>query len=142
MDSELQMPGWGNVWTQPIINRVNMLATGVRTQIGVKVFGPSGKSLDQSIQDVQRISEEIAQRLRAVRGAVDVVADQATGKRYIEVDIDRAKGGAVRGQRGRHLAGRLKWPMGGGRVTKHGRGRQRFGVQLRYERSGWQDVER
>jgi len=39
MDSELQMPGWGNTWTQPIINRVNMLATGVRTQIGVKVFG-------------------------------------------------------------------------------------------------------
>jgi len=47
MDSELQMPGWGNVWTQPIINRVNMLATGVRTQIGVKVFGPTGKPLTE-----------------------------------------------------------------------------------------------
>ena len=44
MDSELQMPGWGNVWTQPIINRVNMLATGVRTPVGVKVFGPDGQA--------------------------------------------------------------------------------------------------
>ena len=57
MDSELQMPGWGNVWTQPIINRVNMLATGVRTQIGVKVFGPTGKPLPEAIADIQRVSE-------------------------------------------------------------------------------------
>ena len=46
MNSDLQMPGWGNIWTQPIINRVNMLATGVRTQIGVKIFGPVGKTLE------------------------------------------------------------------------------------------------
>ena len=39
MDSVMQMPGWGNIWTQPIINRIDMLATGVRTMIGVKVFG-------------------------------------------------------------------------------------------------------
>src|SRR5206468_2928436 len=91
MDSELQMPGWGNVWTQPIINRVNMLATGVRTQIGVKVFGPTGKPLPEAIADTQRVSEEIAQRLKQVRGAADVVADQSTGKRYVEVTLERQK---------------------------------------------------
>src|SRR5262249_13165047 len=73
MDSELQMPGWGNVWTQPIINRVNMLATGVRSQIGVKVFGPSNKNLADAIEDVQRVSNEVAQKLKTVRGAVDVL---------------------------------------------------------------------
>src|SRR5581483_8996107 len=94
MDGELQMPGWGNVWTQPIINRVNMLATGVRTQIGVKVFGPSGKPLggdEGAIADVQRISTQIAQKLKTIPGAVDVVADQAVGKRYLEISIDREK---------------------------------------------------
>src|SRR5207302_4059078 len=69
LDSELQMPGWGNVWTQPIINRVNMLATGVRTQIGVKVFGPTGKPLPEAIADIQKVSEQIAEKLRAVSGA-------------------------------------------------------------------------
>ena len=60
MDSELQMPGWGNAWTQPIINRVNMLATGVRTQIGVKVFGPTGKSIADSIAELQKVTNDIA----------------------------------------------------------------------------------
>jgi Cu(I)/Ag(I) efflux system membrane protein CusA/SilA len=95
IDSELQMPGWGNAWTQPIINRVNMLATGVRTQIGVKVFGPTGKplapgagdsNLGQSsdagaIADVQRVSQEIAAKLKTLHGAVDVVPEQSVGKR-------------------------------------------------------------
>ena len=61
---------WMNIWTQPIANRVDMLSTGVRTQIGVKVFGPTRKSLPDAIQDVQHVSEEIAQRLRTVPGAV------------------------------------------------------------------------
>jgi Cu(I)/Ag(I) efflux system membrane protein CusA/SilA len=91
MDSELQMPGWGNVWTQPIINRVNMLATGVRTQIGVKVYGPTGKSLPDAMTDIQRVSEQITVKLKTVRGAVDVTADQALGKRYVEFQIDREK---------------------------------------------------
>jgi Cu(I)/Ag(I) efflux system membrane protein CusA/SilA len=141
MDSELQMPGWGNVWTQPIINRVNMLATGVRTQIGVKVFGPSGRSLDDSIKDVQRASERIAQRLREVPGAVDVVADQATGKRYVQVEIDRAKA-ARYGVNVEDVSQAVEVAMGGGRVTSTVEGRQRFSVQLRYQRNDWQDVEK
>src|SRR6202008_4406630 len=53
MDTVVHMPGWGNIWTQPIINRVNMLATGVRTMIGVKVFG-------RDLDEIQKLSEEIA----------------------------------------------------------------------------------
>ena len=75
VDSVVRMPGWANIWTQPIINRIDMLATGVRTMIGVKVFG---KDLEQ----IQKVSDEIAGVLRKVPGAVDVVPDQIDGSSY------------------------------------------------------------
>ena len=140
MDSELQMPGWGNAWTQPIINRVNMLATGVRTQIGVKVFGPTGKSLDQSIADIQQISNDIAAKLKSVRGAVDVVPDQAVGKRYLEIHIDRNKA-ARYGVNMSDISEVVETAMGGGKITQTVEGRQRFPVRLRYAREYWQDAE-
>ena len=140
MDSELQMPGWGNAWTQPIINRVNMLSTGVRSQIGVKVFGPTGKSLDQSIADIQRISETIASKLKAIRGAVDVVPDQAMGKRYLEIHIDRERA-ARYGVNMSEISEAVETAMGGGKITQTVEGRQRFPVRLRYAREYWQDVE-
>jgi Cu(I)/Ag(I) efflux system membrane protein CusA/SilA len=140
MDSELQMPGWGNAWTQPIINRVNMLATGVRTQIGVKVFGPTGKNLEQSIADIQRISESIAAKLKTIRGAVDVVPDQAVGKRYLEIHIDREKA-ARYGVNMSDISEAVETAMGGGKITQTVEGRQRFPVRLRYARAYWQDAE-
>jgi copper/silver efflux system protein len=154
MDSELQMPGWGNAWTQPIINRVNMLATGVRTQIGVKVFGPVGKPLvrferdakngelvDQgAIADVQRVSEEIAARLKTINGAVDVIPDQAVGKRYLEITIDREKA-ARYGVNMTDLSQAVETALGGGRITTTVEGRQRFPVRLRYTRENWQSLD-
>jgi Cu(I)/Ag(I) efflux system membrane protein CusA/SilA len=141
MDSELQMPGWGNAWTQPIINRVNMLATGVRTQIGVKVFGPSNKPLNEAIDDVQKISNEIAQKLKGVRGAVDVVPDQAVGKRYLEIYIDREKA-ARYGVNMSEISEAIETAMGGQKITQTVEGRQRFPVRLRYAREYWQDADR
>ncbi len=143
MDSELQMPGWGNAWTQPIINRVNMLATGVRTQIGVKVFGPVGKPLggdNGAVADVQKVSEEIAAKLKTVRGAVDVVADQAVGKRYLEIRIDEKKARHY-GVNMAELAEAIETAVGGNRVTTTVEGRQRFPVRLRYARDYWQDAD-
>ena len=140
MDSELQMPGWGNAWTQPIINRVNMLATGVRTQIGVKVFGPTGRSLEQSIDDIQRVSNEIAAKLKTIRGAVDVVPDQAVGKRYLEIHIDRERA-ARYGVNMSEISDAVETAMGGGKVTQTVEGRQRFPVRLRYAREYWQDEQ-
>ena len=139
MDSELQMPGWGNAWTQPIINRVNMLATGVRTQIGVKVFGPTGKPLEASIADVQRVSEEIAAKLRKVRGAVDVVPDQAVGKRYVEIRVDQEKA-RYYGVNMAELAQAIEVAIGGSKVTATVEGREGFPVRIRYARDYWQDV--
>jgi len=154
IDSELQMPGWGNAWTQPIINRVNMLATGVRTQIGVKVFGPTGKPLVRfgrdpktgelvdtgAIADVQRISEAIAAKLKTINGAVDVIPDQAVGKRYLEITIDREKAARF-GVNMADLAQVVETALGGGRITTTIEGRQRFPVRLRYTRENWQNLE-
>ena len=82
MDSVVRMPGWANIWTQPIINRIDMLATGVRTMIGVKVFG-------NDLDKIQKVSEQVAEVLRQVPGAVDVFPDQSRGKGYLEITIDR-----------------------------------------------------
>ena len=84
MDSVVQMPGWANIWTQPIINRIDMLATGVRTMIGVKVFG-------NNLDEIQKVSDEVAEPAEAFRGAVDVFPDQNVGKGYLEITIDREK---------------------------------------------------
>jgi Cu(I)/Ag(I) efflux system membrane protein CusA/SilA len=140
MDSELQMPGWGNIWTQPIINRVNMLATGVRTQIGVKVFGPTGKPLSEALADIQRVSQEIAVKLRSINGAVDVQPDQNVGKRYVEVHIDRGKASRY-GVNVADIGEAIEIAMGGGKVTTTVEGRQRFPVRVRYARDYWQDLE-
>jgi Cu(I)/Ag(I) efflux system membrane protein CusA/SilA len=158
MDGELQMPGWGNTWTQPIQNRVNMLSTGVRTQIGVKVFGPitagegsgfrgqgsdktgEGGSVAGAISRMQAVSDRIAAKLRTIPGAADVVTDQAMGKRYIEIRVDRE-----RLQRyGVNIADvnqAIETAMGGSRITTTVEGRQRFPVRLRYARDYWQDPE-
>jgi Cu(I)/Ag(I) efflux system membrane protein CusA/SilA len=85
MDRVLQMPGWTNVWTRPIQNRVDMLATGVNAEVGIRVLG-------RQLDDVVTASEEIAAVLKDVPGAADVVADPVRGKGLIEIipDFQRA----------------------------------------------------
>ena len=84
LDTAVQMPGWTNVWTMPIQNRVDMLSTGVNTPIGVRVLG-------QNLEDVVRGAEEVARVIKGVPGAVDVLADPIRGKPYIEVRPDRER---------------------------------------------------
>ena len=134
------VPGWGNAWTQPIINRVNMLATGVRTQIGVKVFGPTGKSLIDATADMQRVTNDIAAKLKTIRGAVDVVPDLAEGKRYLQITIDRQKA-ARYGVNVDDINQVVETAIGGDKITQPVEGRQRFGVRVRYAREYWQDAD-
>ncbi len=84
LDAALQMPGWTNVWTMPIQNRVDMLSTGVNTPIGIRVLG-------RNLDDVIRGSDEVARVVKPLRGAVDVIADPIRGKPYIEIRVDRAR---------------------------------------------------
>jgi Cu(I)/Ag(I) efflux system membrane protein CusA/SilA len=124
MDSALQMPGWGNIWTQPIINRIDMLATGVRTMVGVKVFG-------DDLYGIQRVSEEIAQVLRGIPGAVDVFPDQIVGENYIEIEVDREKA-ARYGINVGDVQEVIEVALGGMTITNTVEGRRRFPVRVRY----------
>ncbi len=133
MDTTLQVPGWGNIWTQPIINRIDMLATGVRTMIGVKVFG---KDLDE----IQRVSEEVAALLRKVPGAVDVFPDQNVGKGYVEITIDRQKA-ARYGVSVGDVQDVIEVALGGKAITMTVEGRERHPVRLRYARDWREDEE-
>ena len=152
MDSELQMPGWGNIWTQPIINRVDMLATGVRTMIGVKVFGPRQEDLTEETMEngikkvvvkepgIQGISNQVAGVLRGIRGAVDVFPDQIVGRSYLQIDIDREKAGRY-GVNVSDIQDAIEVAMGGKTITVTVEGRRRFPVRVRYARDFWQTEE-
>lgn len=133
MDSALQVPGWGNIWTQPIINRINMLATGVRQPIGVKVFG-------DDLGEIQRVSQRVAGALRGVRGAVNVVPDQIVGKGYIEVHIDRERAARYGIQVG-DIQDVVEVAMGGRPVTTTVEKRERYPVRVRYARDFRTDEE-
>ena len=95
LNSVVRMPGWANIWTQPIINRINMLATGVNTSLGVRVFG-------DDMQQIAAKCQEIADVLRPLRGATDVSADQVVGEGYLEIDIDRGRARAIWSQHRRY----------------------------------------
>jgi Cu(I)/Ag(I) efflux system membrane protein CusA/SilA len=132
LDRAVQMPGWTNVWTMPIQNRVDMLATGVNTAVGVRVLGPR-------LDEVVRTSEEIAAVLKRVPGAADVVADPIRGKGYLEIRIDREKAagegvsvGAINDAIETALAGKVA-----GTTVE---GRERHPIRVRYGRA-WREDE-
>jgi len=125
--------GWANIWTQPIINRVDMLATGVRTQLAAKVFG---KDQDQ----IQTLANEVAGVLAGIPGAVDVVADQTVGKGYIEVEVNRERA-ARYGVNVGDIQDVIEIALGGIPITTTVEGRERYPVRLRYARSYRVDEE-
>jgi Cu(I)/Ag(I) efflux system membrane protein CusA/SilA len=133
MDTALQMPGWGNSFTQPIANRIEMLSTGVRQPVAVKVFGPR-------LEDIQRVSQEIAGVLRGIRGAANVFADQIVGKGYVEIKIDRKKA-ARYGINVGDIQDVVEVAMGGKPLTMTVEGRERYPVRVRYARDYRDDVE-
>ena len=133
MSTALQMPGWGNSFTQPIANRIEMLSTGVRLPVAVKVFG-------SKLDDIQRVSQEIAGVLRGVRGAADVFPDQIVGKGYVEIKIDRKKA-ARYGINVGDIQDVVEVAMGGRPLTMTVEGRERYPVRVRYARDYRDDVE-
>jgi Cu(I)/Ag(I) efflux system membrane protein CusA/SilA len=133
MSTALQMPGWGNSFTQPIANRIEMLSTGVRLPVAVKVFG-------SKLDDIQRVSQDIAKVLRGVRGAADVFPDQVIGKGYVEIKIDRKKA-ARYGINVGDVQDVVEVAMGGRPLTMTIEGRERYPVRVRYARDYRDDVE-
>ncbi len=126
MDSALQMPGVTNIWTQPITNRIDMLSTGIRTQIGVKVYGSDLKQLESK-------SREIAEVIQKVPGAADVYPEQISGVPYLEIkprDMEIARFGI----NNQDLNEVIETAIGGDNLTTTIEGRQRFPVRVRYMR--------
>jgi Cu(I)/Ag(I) efflux system membrane protein CusA/SilA len=133
IDTVVQVPGWSNIWTQPIANRIDMLSTGVRTQIGVRVFGP-----DLSVID--RVCKEIEQALKPLEGARDVIAEPIMGEGYLEIAIDREKA-ARYGVSVMDVQDTIELALGGKVITQTVEGRDRFPVRLRYARDFREDEE-
>jgi Cu(I)/Ag(I) efflux system membrane protein CusA/SilA len=125
------MPGWSNIWTMPIQNRVDMLATGVNTSVGVRVLG---KDLDAVIT----ASEAIATELRRVPGSADVVADPIRGKGYLEIRADRVKAARLGVSVG-DVNDATETALGGKVATNTVEGRERHPVRVRYARAFRED---
>jgi Cu(I)/Ag(I) efflux system membrane protein CusA/SilA len=132
LDSKLHIPGVSNIWTQPIRNRIDMLSTGIRTQVGVKVYGPDLHVIEQK-------SQEIEQVLRQVPGAVDLYAERITGAPYLEINVNRE----VAARYGITISDAedvIEAAIGGKTLTTTIEGRQRFPVRVRYARDFRQDT--
>ncbi len=133
LDRAMQMPGWTNVWTMPIQNRVDMLTTGVNTTVGVRVLG-------RRLEDVVQASEEIAAVLKTLPGAADVIADPVRGKGHLEVFPDREKASHYGAEAGA-ITDLVEIAVGGRVVTTTVEGRERHPVRVRYARAYREDEE-
>jgi Cu/Ag efflux pump CusA len=133
MGRVVQVPGWVNIFTQPIVNRIDMLSTGIRTPVGVKVFGPD-------LPTIQAVCKDIEEALKPIAGARYVLANQIMGKGYLEVHIDRQKA-ARYGISVTDIQETIEVALGGRVVTQTVEGRERFPVRVRYARDYREDEE-
>jgi Cu(I)/Ag(I) efflux system membrane protein CusA/SilA len=126
MDAALQFPGLPNVWTQPIRNRLDMLSTGIKTPVGIKIFGP-----DLSV--IERLGEEIERALERVDGTRSVYAERVTQGYFTDITIDRAAIGRY-GLTIEDVQDVIQSALGGETITRTIEGRERYPVNVRYER--------
>jgi Cu(I)/Ag(I) efflux system membrane protein CusA/SilA len=126
MDRALQVPGVANSWTMPIRARIDMLSTGIRTPIGIKVFG-------KDLNEIEALSREIESVMRTVPGTSSAYAERLTGGYYLNIVPDRAAL-ARYGLNTGDVMDVVASALGGETVTTTVEGRERFGVTVRYPR--------
>jgi Cu(I)/Ag(I) efflux system membrane protein CusA/SilA len=134
LDKALQFPGVSNAWTMPIKARIGMLSTGIRTPIGIKVFG-------KDLHEMERLAKEIEAVVKAVPGTTSAFAERITGGFYLDIVPDRAQL-ARYGLAVGDLQDVIGTALGGEMVTTTVEGRERFGVAVRYPRELRSDPER
>jgi Cu(I)/Ag(I) efflux system membrane protein CusA/SilA len=130
MDAQLQFPGFPNVWTQPIRNRLDMLLTGIKTPVGIKIMG-------SDLNEIQRIGTEIEQILQKIPGTRSVYAERVAQGYFTDIRIDReaiARHGLMIG----NVQDVIESAIGGQNITRTIEGRERYPVNVRYER-GFRD---
>jgi Cu(I)/Ag(I) efflux system membrane protein CusA/SilA len=124
MDSAVRTPGVTNAWTMPIRGRIDMLATGIRTPVGVKIFGPD-------LAVLERLGKELEGHLQMVPGTRSVFAERAQSGYYLDIDIDRAAA-ARHGLNVGDIQTVIATAIGGMTITQTVEGRERYGVRVRY----------
>jgi copper/silver efflux system protein len=131
MDSQLQFPGFPNVWTQPIRNRLDMLLTGIKTPVGIKILG-------SDLNEIQRLGGEIERTLQGIPGTRSVYAERVAQGYFTDITIDRE---AI--ARHRLMVGDvedvIESAIGGQNITRTIEGRERYPVNVRYEQ-GFRDT--
>jgi Cu(I)/Ag(I) efflux system membrane protein CusA/SilA len=124
MDSAVRLPGVTNAWTMPIQGRIDMLATGIRTAVGIKIFGPD-------LAELERIGKEVERSVQMVPGTRSAFAERAVSGYYLDIDIDRASA-ARHGLNVGDIQTVIATAIGGMTITQTVEGRERYGVRVRY----------
>ena len=124
LNGKLQIPGVTNGWTQPIINRINMLSTGIRTDIGLKVYG-------QNLDTIYAFAQKLKKELEGIDGVKDLYVEPITGGKYIDVAVKRDEIGRY-GLSVDDVNAIVESALGGMRLTTTVEGRQRFSVNARF----------
>ena len=134
LDRVVQLPGLANIWIPPIRNRIDMLATGIKSPLGIKVSG-------NDLADIEKVAQAIERVVKKVPGASSVLAERVSGGRYIDVTIDRAAAGRY-GLNIADVQSVIGSAVGGETVGETIEGRRRFPISVRYPRELRDSVEK
>jgi copper/silver efflux system protein len=134
LDRTVRVPGLSNIWVPPIRNRIDMLATGIKSPVGVKVAGTK-------LEEVDRIAAEVERVVRQVPGVTSAFAERLTGGRYIDVQIDRRTAGRY-GLNVADVQSVVSAAIGGDNIGETIEGLQRFPINVRYPREIRDSVEK
>jgi Cu(I)/Ag(I) efflux system membrane protein CusA/SilA len=134
MDRAVQIPGVTNAWTMPIKGRIDMLATGVRTPVGIKIFGPD-------LDTLQMLGERVERMVQAVPGTRSAFAERGVSGYYVDIDIDRAEA-ARYGLNVGDIHSAIMATVGGMTAAVTVEGRERYAVNVRYPRELRDNVEK
>ncbi|SMG41974.1 efflux RND transporter permease subunit [Cedecea sp. NFIX57] len=126
LDSVVKVPGIANVWVPPIRNRLDMLATGIKSPVGIKVNG-------NNIAAIESVAEQIERVVKQVPGVTSALAERLGGGRYVDIDIDRRKA-ARYGVSVKELQSLVATVIGGENIGETIEGRERFPINVRYPR--------
>ncbi len=133
LNGKLQIPGVTNGWTQPIINRINMLSTGIRTDVGIKVYG-------QELDSIYALSEKIKTAIQDIDGVKDLFVEPIVGGKYLDIKINKDAIGRY-GLTVDDVNMIVESAIGGMNITTTIEGRQRFAVNTRFAQAYRENIE-
>ena len=134
LDRVVKVPGLSNVWVPPIRNRIDMLATGIKSPVGIKIAGPDPATID-------RLATQVESAVRKVPGVSSALAERLTGGRYIDVDVDRMAA-ARYGLSVADIQSVVSTAIGGENVGEVVQGRERYPINVRYPREIRDSIEK